>query len=115
MPTRNERVKIPQEQWNLPVGYSTDGGKLVTLNEAVREKTPHLAIPSLSDEQRANLVAARIEAQPKFKLAMIGAGIVDKERAINEVRARSRVGRTLMEIEQRVIQDVLRQADASAE
>jgi hypothetical protein len=115
MPTRKGITKavasIPQEQWNLPVGYSPDGIKFVSLREAVREKTPHLGLPSLSDEQRANLVAARIEAQPEFEVAMIGAGIVDKNRAINEVKARSSVGRTLMDIEQRVIHDVLQQAE----
>ncbi len=110
-PKPNVKFVIPEEQWSLPVAYSSDGEKLVSLRQAVEQNTPHLSLPKLSDEQRRNLVAARIAAQPKFKIAMLGAGLVDKKRAIEEVRAGSKVGRNLMEIEQRVIQSLLENVD----
>ena len=46
-------------------------------------------------------------AASRIQVAMLGAGLVDKKRAIEEVRAGSKVGRNLMEIEQRVIQSLL--------
>ncbi|HZE62296.1 MAG TPA: hypothetical protein VE056_00370, partial [Pyrinomonadaceae bacterium] len=45
----------------------------------------------------------RIAQQPKFQIAMLGAGLLDQKRAIAEVKAQTSIGRALMEIEQRVI------------
>jgi hypothetical protein len=103
-------TKIPAEQLDLPVGFDPVG-KLVTLREAMKpEHASVVSMASLSPEKRAELTVKRIEAQPKFELGMVGAGIVDKKRAIEEVNAQSDVGRVLMEIEQRVINSVLEQA-----
>ena len=41
---------------------------------------------------------------------MVGAGLVDKDRAIAEVKAQSNVGRVLAEIEQRVINNLVERA-----
>jgi hypothetical protein len=62
-----------------------------------------LELTQLSPEQQAELTAARIQHQPKFQVGMVGVGVVDKERAIAEVKARSDVGRTLIEIENRAL------------
>lgn len=58
----------------------------------------------------AELVAKRLESQREFKLAMIGAGLIDKERAIAEVKAQTRVGKVLMEIEQQMIRNLIERA-----
>lgn len=100
---------IPQSQWELPASYSADG-TLATLREVADPKVPTLSLPELSPVQRADVVVKRIEAQPKFQIAMVGAGIIDKERAIAEVKAGSKVGRALMEIEQRVINNLVSRA-----
>jgi hypothetical protein len=100
---------IPQNQWNLPASYSADG-TLATLREVADPKVPTLSLPELSPAQRADVVVKRIEAQPKFEIAMLGAGLIDKERAIAEVKAGSKVGRALMEIEQRVINNLVSRA-----
>ena len=97
---------IPQSQWNLPASYSADG-TLATLRQVADPAVPTLSLPELSPAQRADVVVKRIEAQPKFQLAMVGAGIIDKDRAIAEVKAGSKIGRALMEIEQRVINDLV--------
>lgn len=112
---RGARVKalrpapIPQTQWDLPASYGADG-TLATLREVADPKVPTLSLPELSPVQRADVVVKRIEAQPKFQIAMVGAGLIDKERAIAEVKAGSRIGRALMEIEQRVINNLVSRA-----
>jgi hypothetical protein len=100
---------IKQEQWAMPVSFDVDG-KPISLREYVQEH--HNAIPfsALSDAQRAELAAKRIEMQPQYEMATIGAGIISKERAIEEVRARSKLGRTLAEIEARVIVHLIEEA-----
>jgi hypothetical protein len=66
-------------------------------------EVPTMALAQLTPDQRAKLVAERIARQPKFQLAMIGGGVVDKKRAISEVKAQTEIGRALMEIEQNAI------------
>jgi len=109
------RVPIPNDQWNLPAGYKADGRHFATLAEVASPGVRTLSLGELSEQQRRNLVAKRIEAQPKFELAMLGVGVVDKERAVAEVRAGTTIGRNLEEIEQRVINHMLSQAQSSTE
>jgi hypothetical protein len=106
-------LKVPAEQWDLPVSLSPDG-HWVTLKEAAENKTAALSFSQLSMEQQSELVAKRIESQPEFELAMVGPGNVGKERAIQEVRAQSSVGRTLIEIEQRMIARMLNRAEGES-
>lgn len=100
---------IAQSQWKLPASYSADG-TLATLREVADPEVPTLSLSDLSPGQRADVVVKRIEAQPKFQIAMVGAGVIDKERAIAEVKSGSKVGRALVEIEQRVINNLLSRA-----
>ena len=53
----------------------------------------------LAPGQEAELVEKRIAYQPDFKVAMIGIGIVDQERAMKEVRNKTSAGLTLIDIE----------------
>lgn len=94
---------IPDRQWDLPASYCADGNQLATLRDVVDPDVPTMSLSELSPEQRAELVAKRIEAQPNFQIAMIGAGLLDKQRAIAEVKAYSKIGRALVEIEQKMI------------
>jgi hypothetical protein len=100
-------VKIPQEQLDMPVSFDP-AGNLVTLREVMKPGHGTVAsLASLSPEKRAELTVKRIEAQPDFEVAMVGGGMVDRERAIQEVKAHSDIGRVLVEIEQRVVQNLL--------
>jgi hypothetical protein len=94
---------IPDRQWDLPASYCADGNQLATLREVVDPDVPTMSLSELTPEQRAELVAKRIEAQPNFQIAMIGAGLLDKQRAIAEVKSYSKIGRALVEIEQKMI------------
>ncbi|MCI0665179.1 MAG: hypothetical protein L0220_29300, partial [Acidobacteria bacterium] len=68
-----------------------------------------LAPSQLTPNQRAELVARRIELQAEFEVVMIGAGMIDKNRAVAEVKAQSDVGRILIEVEQRVLNNLMDQ------
>jgi hypothetical protein len=100
---------VPQRQWDMPAGFRPDG-QLATLKEVVDPKIPTLSLAEINPEQRADLVAKRIELQPNYEIAMVPAGIIDKDRAIAEVRAQSKVGRALTEIEQRIINNLIERA-----
>jgi len=103
-------TKIPAEQMDLPVTFDPTGG-LVTLRQFMApQHGPVLSLTSLSPEKRAELTVKRIEAQPTFEVAMVGGGVVDKARAIEEVKAQTDIGRVLTEIEQRLIQNLLEEA-----
>jgi len=94
----------------MPVSF--DGtGKLVSLHDYVEGKRNARAFSSLSDDQRVELAAKRIEMQPNYEIGTIGAGIVTKERAIDEVRTKTKLGRRLAEIEARVITHLIDQAE----
>src|SRR5918911_762689 len=101
---------VHEKQWIMPASFCADGTTLATLKDVVDPQTPTLSLSELTPEQRADLVVKRIEAQKDFELAMLGAGLVNKERAIAEVRAQSKVGRVLMQIEQRMISNLIEKA-----
>lgn len=109
MAVNKRHSKVPTEQWELPVSLDAKG-RLIAMWEICVGKVIALPFGQLSSNQQAELVAARIEQQPKFELSMIGVGVVSKEGAIAEVRAQSPVGRTLIEIEQRMIERMMARA-----
>jgi hypothetical protein len=94
---------IQKRQWELPTSYCADGKGWATLREVADPDVPTMTYSELSPEQRAELVAKRISEQPKFQIAMLGAGLIDQKRAMAEVKGQTAIGRALMEIEQRVI------------
>lgn len=104
---KGKPLKIPADQMDLPISFDA-AGNLMTLREVMEPGHGSLlSFASLSPEKRAELTVKRIEAQPKFELAMIGGGLVNKERAIEEVKAQTDIGKALTEIEQRVINSLL--------
>jgi hypothetical protein len=94
---------IQDRQWSLPASYCADGKGWASLREVVDPDVPTMTYAELSPDQRSALVAKRIGQQPKFQIAMLGAGLLDQKRAMAEVKAQTSIGRALMEIEQRVI------------
>jgi hypothetical protein len=104
------KIKVPDEEWDLPVSFSPDGSMLTLkqAKQAAADNVPVLSFPRLSNDQRAELVVARLEKHKDFDLGMIGgAGHIDRKRAVSEVRKQTKVGQTLMEIEERMIQMLL--------
>jgi hypothetical protein len=96
---------VPQDQLGMPAGFRPDGG-IATLKEVLNPKVPTVSLAEVTPQQRADLVVKRIEQQPDFNLQMVGAGTIDKDRAIAEVKAQSDIGKRLIEIEQRVLNNL---------
>src|SRR5438876_3380212 len=84
--TRRTSRALPQKQLEIPAGFHSDGSRAATLREVLDPDVPTLQLTDLTLEQRAKLVAKRLELQPSIELAMVGAGMIDKARAINEVK-----------------------------
>ncbi len=111
----NEALMVPEEQWEMPVSITPDG-RWITLREFADQKMVTLSSKSLPEQlapagQEAELVERRIAYRPDFKVAMIGIGIVDQERAMQEVRKQTPAGRTLINIELRTIARVIELAN----
>jgi hypothetical protein len=103
--------KALAKQLDLPISF-TPSGEMVTLREFVKNKeAPYLSLSSLTYTQRAKITAERIRREPEVKLAMVGAGVIDKERAIAEVEAETPVGQALIEAEQYVIRKLVDEAE----
>ena len=99
---------LPMDQ---PSGYHLGGEKIATLSEVLESITPTLSLAELTEQQWIDLTVARLQARPgELSLAMIGPGVIDKNRAIAEVRVRSQVGKTLVEIERMSLSTLIRQA-----
>jgi hypothetical protein len=107
--SRRRRSVITEAQWDMPVSFDAEG-HLVSLREYAEGGHNALSLSALSDDQRAELAAKRIEMQPDYEMASIGAGIVSKERAVEEVRTRTKLGRRLAQIEARVIGHLIDEA-----
>jgi hypothetical protein len=104
-------LAIPHDQWDAPVSFSAKGQAL-SLRQFLDPASLPLEWSQLTPQQHADLTAQRIALRPKFDLILLGAGRVNKERALAEVRAQTQVGRLLIEIEYRMIHHLIEQARA---
>lgn len=98
---------VPERQWGLPVGFCGGCRKPVTLRELVEGSPPLLPAESLTDEQRTQLVMSRISQQAKFSLSVYGVGVIDKERAVGEVRQGSKVGKAIARVEMMMVEEMI--------
>ena len=104
---RKKYPLLPEKQWAMPAGFLSDDSEVATLRDVVDPNVPTKQLSELTLEQRAELVAKRLELQPNIELAMVGAGMIDKERALTEVRNKTKVGKLLIEIEHQMIRNLL--------
>lgn len=111
--TRKTRALL-QKQLAMPAGFLVDDSGFATLRDVVDPSVPTKDLSELTLEQRAELVVERLSLQPSLELAMIGAGMIDKQRAINEVKGKTKVGKLLIEIEHQMIRNLLEQAQKKA-
>lgn len=103
--------KALAQQLDLPVSF-TPSGEMVTLREFVKNKeAPYLSLSSLTYSQRAKITAERLRRKPEVPLAMVGAGVIGKERAIDEVEAETPIGQDLIEAEQNAIRKLVDEAE----
>lgn len=108
-----ERGVAPQ-QWLLPVGFPVNGDGFAMLTDVLKSDTATKPLDALTDDELAHLTAERIRGQRHFEISIVGKGIVDKERAISEVGARTKIGLSLIEIEKGTIRRVIDAARAAA-
>jgi hypothetical protein len=95
---------VPRVHWSHPAGYQVGGTKLATLVELLDPSIPTLSWAELNMQQKVDLVVARLRSKPEdFHIRLIGPDRIDKSRAIVEVQSRSKIGRTLIEIEKLLI------------
>lgn len=94
----------------MPAGFHSDDSEVASLQDVVDPTVPTKQLSDLTLEQRAELAVKRLALQPSIQLAMIGAGMIDKERALTEVKNKTKVGRLLIEIEHQMIRNLLEQA-----
>lgn len=99
-----------QKQLEIPAGFHSDGSRAATLREVLDPNVPTIQLTDLTLAQRARLVAKRLELQPSLELAMVGAGMIDKARAITEVKNKTQVGKLLIQIEHQMIANLIEQA-----
>ena len=111
--TRKTRALL-QKQLAMPAGFHADDSSVASLRDVVDPSVPTKQLSELTLAQRAQLVAERLALQPSFELAMIGAGMIDKQRAITEVKGKTKVGKLLIEIEHQMIRNLLEQAQKKA-
>lgn len=98
-----------EDHWSRPVAMAPDG-QWLSLREVIEEEPARFSFIQLTPDQQSELVAERIRQRPKFDVGILGLGVLSKKRAINEVQARTRVGRTLIEVEQRMIARLIKRA-----
>lgn len=103
-------TSMPREDhWSRPVAMAPNG-QWLSLREVVEEEPARFSFVQLTPKQQAELVAERIRQRPQYDMGILGLGILDKKRAINEVRARTPIGCTLIEVEQRMIERLIKRA-----
>ena len=88
---------------------------MVSLGEILTSGGDALLWPELEMPQRAYITAKRIELQPKFNMTFIGTGTVGKNQAIEEVKAQSRIGLRLIDIENRLLTKLLSEIKEQAD
>ena len=101
---------IPREDhWSRPVAMAPNG-QWLSLREVVENEPARFSFVQLTPEQQSELVAERIRQRHEYDMGILGLGILNKKRAINEVQARTPIGCTLIEVEQRMIERLIERA-----
>ena len=105
----NNTPMTREDHWSRPVAMAPDG-QWLSLREVIDDEPARFSFAQLSFEQQSELVVERIRQRPVFEVGILGLGVFSKKRAINEVRARTRIGCTLIEVEQRMIARLIKRA-----
>ena len=105
--TKTRRVVIRAKQLALPAGFHERSGRPATLEDVVSTRIPTLDGSRLTGDQRNALALLRIRKQRRLRLTS-SHGVIDKKRAMEEVRQGTALGQALVEIEHIAI-DLLRE------
>ena len=103
----NNAPMTHEDHWSRPVAMTPDG-QWISLREVVEEEPTQVPFNYLSLEKQSELIAERIRQSPDFDVGILGQGIMDKKRAIDEVQKRTSIGRALIDVEQRMIRMLIK-------
>ena len=88
----------------LPAGFTSDGARMATLREVLSPAVATRSIPQLSQDHWLDLAAKRVQLRPaEFSLTVPLHGKIGRERAVTEIRAGTRIGLHLAEIEKTMV------------
>jgi hypothetical protein len=88
--------KLSADQWNSPAGFHAHEIRRATLKEVVSPHVPTKNLPELSLAEIYDLAATRLSQEAlDFQVAVMGFGLIDKARALTEVRTRTKLGKHL--------------------
>ena len=95
--------RIEKYEAGLPVGVHAETGELVTFEAARRDPECIIAAEALTDVQRLQLAAARVEQATGWPERVLHpGGFIDRERALREMPAGGEIGELLVTTEVRV-------------
>jgi hypothetical protein len=104
---------MKRRQWYMPAGFHPDG-RPASFSHVVDPSKPTVDGDQLTDDERCRLTLLRLWRQKALKLGSLGDGVVDRDRAMREVEARTPLGLALVDIEQRAIRLMREYAEARA-
>jgi hypothetical protein len=100
--------KFLPDQWNSPAGFHAHEIRRATLEEVVNPQVPTKNLPELSLAEIYDLAAIRLSLEaPNFQVAVMGFGLIDKARALSEVRARTKLGKHLAVLQMYSVQSLV--------
>jgi hypothetical protein len=88
----------------LPAGFTSDGARMATLREVLNPAVPTRSMLQLSQDRWLDVAARRVQLRPAdFSLVIPLHGKIGRERAVAEIRSRTRIGLHLAEIEKTMV------------
>jgi hypothetical protein len=103
---------LSAEQWDSPAGFHAHEIKRVSLREVIDPNVPTKNIPELSIPELYDLAAARLSLAPDdYRVAIMGHGIINKQRALSEVGAHTALGKHIAILQIQMLQKLTRLAE----
>ena len=96
------------KQLTIPIALDEEKGNFVSFKEIYENALTVLFFEQLSPDQKIKLVISRIEQFPEFAISILGIGKIDQKRAISEIQNKTSIGRTLLDIEERMIKRIMK-------
>ena len=105
----NRFIKLSSADWKAPAGFHAHEIRRATLREVVDPHIPTKNIPELTELEVYDLAIGRLELLPKnFQMAVMGFGLINKDRALAEVRTRTPLGKHIAILQIKHLQHLLR-------
>lgn len=128
MAKKRKKELAQRLHWQLerPAGMD-EKGEIVSLRELVSSSQSSAnaergssgrtmtALPELPEEDKATITIKRIEKMRSFSIVVPGGELMGRDEVIREVKARSRIGLSVIDVEQRMVRRLLELAPVMLE